>query len=549
MSTTEPTFFDSVIPRARTRFDAARARVDRVLLRMQGRTDSPMFDRWAPWVFTLLMGLMLLWLALARAHSLGTGRQLAELIQSTWLIESGYKPISTLSGGNYMAEQAAFLLYPISIITNLFSSYRVTALLTLQSFALAVGVVPLWRIARSPMLGNLRVGASAAVVFAYAFYAAVHNLNIAGFHTEAFALPALLAAVLFGLTGRTWWLYAAVVVVLLARADLGLVVAGLGILLAAEGRRRNGLIIAAVGLAWVLFAVLYLQPLFLDVDPRAYPHVDAFSAFGDAPFNILGGILSDPIAFLKVVGSEQNFIALVGLFAPVLFLPVVALRYLLPALPLYAMYLAADVTPGNLSESAQTVPMTAFVFVATVFAMRRSGRILVERVNVDRRVIVALLLTSTVFFLRNSTTSLYESPWDWDERSRNAQGIANLAAMIPDDPNINVRASARALPLLAERVALYELDTTGEEPDDEAAKENVDYILFDHSAAPRFDDSLDGGFAVFNIQLESADGWNLIAEDIPATADGQKIMRQGVRLYRFGAVAPPSLADDAGLDE
>lgn len=503
---------------------------------MQGRTDTPIFDRWAPWALTIITGSMLLWLALARSHSLGMGHQLGEIIQSTWLIEGGYRPVSTLSGGNYMAEQAAFLLYPISLITNFLASYRVTTLLVLQSFSLALGIVPLWRIARGP--GNLRVGATAAVIFAYSFYAAVHNLNIAGFHTEAMALPALIAAVLFGLSDRNVPFAACIAVVLLARADLGLVVAGLGLLLAFEGRRRKGMLVAAIGLGWVLFAVLVLQPWFL-TDAATYPHVEAFSAFGDAPLNILGGIISDPVAFLRVVGSEGNFIGLVSLFAPVLFLPVVAFRYLLPALPLYAMYLAADVAPGRIAESAQTVPMTAFVFVATVFAMQRSGRILVERVNVDRRVIVALLMTATVFFLRNSATSLYESPWNWDERTANAEGIAQLAALIPDDPNVNVRASDSALPLLAERIAIYDLDTSGLEPDTDAARENVDYILFDHTEAPRFDASLSGGFALFasNLQLS---GWQLIGEVSPTDSDGNLIERQRVRLWRFSGVESDS---------
>lgn len=494
-------------------------------------------------MITIIAGSMLLWLASARSHSLGMGHQLAELIQSTWLIEGGYRPVSTLSGGNYMAEQAAFLLYPISLLTNFLASYRVITLLTLQSFALALGVVPLWRIARGP--GNLRVGATTAVVFAYVFYAAVHNLNIAGFHTEAIALPALLGAVLFGLTDRQIPFYLCIAVVLLARADLGLVVAGLGLLLAFEGWRRKGMIVAAIGLGWVLFAVLVLQPWLLS-DASNYPHIEAFSAFGDAPLNILGGIVSDPLAFLRVVGSERNFIGLVSLFAPVLFLPVVAVRYLLPALPLYAIYLAANVPEGNLAESAQRVPMTAFVFVATVFAMQRSGRILVERVNVDRRVIVALLMTATVFFLRDSTTSLYESPWNWDERTANAEGIATLAGLIPEDPNINVRASARALPLLAERIAIYELDTSGAEPDTDSARENVDYILFDHTAAPRFDDSLSGGFARFNSNLELS-GWQLIGEEAPLDAEGNQIERQRVRLWRFsgGENEPSVLSTDS----
>ena len=54
-------------------------------------------------------------------------------------------------------------------------------------------------------------------------------------------------------------------------------------------------------------------------------------------------------------------------------LPLVAPRYVLPVLPLFAVYLVADVPSGQLAEAPQTVPMIPFVFAATVFALARIG--------------------------------------------------------------------------------------------------------------------------------------------------------------------------------
>ena len=103
----------------------------------------------------------------------------------------------------------------------------------------------------------------------------------------------------------------------------------------------------------------------------------------------------------------------------------------------------------------------------------------VERINVDRRVLLALMLTSTVFFVRDAASSPYAEPWRW---TRDSSDAARLAAVdeVPDDAA--VRASPALLPLLAERVRLWELDTSGPDPDAPAAVERVDWIIFDADA-------------------------------------------------------------------
>ena len=45
--------------------------------------------------------------------------------------------------------------------------------------------------------------------------------------------------------------------------------------------------------------------------------------------------------------SQANFQMIVFLLAPVMLLPLVAPRYLLPVIPLFAVYLVADVPSGQ----------------------------------------------------------------------------------------------------------------------------------------------------------------------------------------------------------
>lgn len=463
-----------------------RERLDRTSLRWQARLDTHEVDRILPWLAALLLFGALLGLTATRYRSLLMGTDLAIAGQVTWLIGEGYTPDSTLLGSNYLGIQAAFLIYPVALLTKVFPANA--TLLVLQSAALAVALVPLWRIARS--IGNLRIGATTALAFGYSVFAAVHNLNVADFHIETFALPALLAAVLQGLRQRwvTYWLL--VGFILLCRADLGLAVLGLGLLIGYERDRRMGIITAVVGFSWTAAAILLVQPLFLD---GAFPHLAEFSSYGSGnPFDVLWGIITHPHEFVSDLTSEENFGTLVMLFAPVLFLPFVAPRYLLPAVPLFALYLVADVQPtGRLEEATQTIPIAAFVFVATVFALKRSGNVLVERVNVDKRLLLALVLTASVFFVLDAATSPYERPWEWGRLDAADGARLEAVEFIPEDAA--VRSSPRLLPRLAERTRLYELVTDTADGRDAVpdAVLDVEWIILDLDSAPLWTDTLE----------------------------------------------------------
>jgi uncharacterized membrane protein len=471
-----------------------RRRLDNFSLRMQGRLDSEWSDRVLPWVFFAILFVFFVILALARARSLDGGVDLGVYTQASYLIIEEGDPIVTVTDGTHiLAQQAAFIFYPIAWITSLVPI--IPTLLIIQSAALAFGAVPLWKIARR--LANLRVGASAAVIFAYGVYPAIQNLNLADFHPETIAVPALLFAAYNGLRGRWIFFTLSAFVAVMSRADLALAIAGLGLLFMLEGRRRPGAIIAALGTLYTFVAIIVIQPGY---GAGSYAHVDSFSSYGETPMGVVGGIVTNPIGVLGDLTHEANFGVIVFLLAPVFFLPVLAVRYLLPVLPLQVIYLIADVDI-EATFGQQTVAATAFVFLATTFALQKIGREGVERVTVDRRVLGALILVSTVFFIRDAASSPYRQPWDWG--GRDAADVARLDAVDLVGDSDSVRASPALVPLLAERSQIYLLDTTAR-PDvrdavevpadqrigaDEAARQFVDVVILDEAAAPEWSDN------------------------------------------------------------
>jgi uncharacterized membrane protein len=451
----------------------AYGRLNSLLLRWQGRLDSETTDRVAPWVAAAVLFVVLAAMSLAQARSLHASSDLVAYTQASWLIRHGHDPVTTVTtGSNVYAQQGAFAFFVIAQATRLVPA--IPLLLTLQSLALAMTVLPLWWVARR--LAMLRSGAAIVVLIVFAVYPIVQTLNLDGFHPEAVALPFLLAAAYYGLS-QHWRRFAlCAVVAVLCRADLGLAIAGLGVLLMVQGFRRRGAIAAIAGVAWCFGFLLFVQP---HIGHAGVTQLAAYTAYGHSAAGVGWGMLVHPATTFTNVLNHSNFRLLVFLFAPVMFLPFLAPRYLLPVVPLELLYLA-----GNFSEAArygpQAVAITAFVFLSTPMGLARLGRTTTDRVTVDRRVLLTLALACLSFFILISPSTPYTHPWAWG--SQDAVDAARLDARGSIHADARVRASSSMLIVLAQRRELYALP--GDAADDaqagaRAAEQGVDVVIID----------------------------------------------------------------------
>ncbi len=447
-----------------------RRRLENLSLRWQARLDSEWADRVLPWIATVAMFVVLALLALARARSLEGTADLAAYTQAAWLVGEGQPPVTTITTGSHvLAQQAAFLFYPM-VLPSMAGVPIVANLLVVQAAALASGILPLWRIARK--VANLRPGPSLCLVFVYGFYPTVHNLNLAGFHPEVVGLPGLLGAIYFGLRGKWRYFVVCAVMAVLSRADLGLALAGLGALLAVEGKRRPGLVTMGVGSAWTVVCTFVVQPRY---GAGSSAHITAFTAFGDTPGAVVGGLLTHPSAVIQQLVREQNFNLAVTLLAPLVFLPVLVPRYLLPVLPLQFLYLVADI-PRDAVFGQQTVAITAFLFLGAAMALGKLGEVRLEKIRVDNRLIGALFLAATVFFVQDAASSPYRHPWDWG--GRDTVDYARLRTLERVEAATPVRVSPSLLTVFSERPTVFAL-VPADSPDAAAAAAGVDAVVID----------------------------------------------------------------------
>ncbi len=474
-----------------------RRRVNRLTVRTQARLEAGAGDRWIPTLVTIGLAAALVEASLARLRSLGAGIDLAGYSQALWLISQGKMPKASLFGSDVHLLELhwAFIMYPLALLARFFAPARV--LVVTQALALASAVVPLWRLARN--VANLRVGAATCLVVAYALHPATHTLAVEDFHPESLAVPALIGMAYFGALKRwvPYWL--CIVVALACRADLGLVVALWGFVVIGHRERTVGVWTLGVGLVWTLGLLLVVQPIVGEASVSSGLYTYDSASLGEVVITFL----AHPVTSAGELASRDNVLLVVGLLTPVIFLPLLSLRYLAPAVPLAVLYLQADL-PGSGAFAGRGSMLLAVVMIAAAYALNRLGTMGVDRVFLDGRILTTVLAAAALSFVASSPISPYEKPWQWSRRD--ATDAAVLAAVGQLGADTPVRASPSALAALSERPWLFALDPTQEPSAAQASFPDFTraVLVVDRDQPPRtaedrqeFDEAMDTqGFAL-----------------------------------------------------
>ncbi len=425
-------------------------RLERAIVRFQARLEGGPGDRWIPTLVGLGLTLWLARLGLDRLAGFDAGLDLAGYSQSLWLIGELLEPRASLFGTDvHLLElRWSFIMYPLALLAAFADPAKV--LIVSSAIALGLAVHPLWRLARQE--AKLRVGAASALVLAYALHPATHQLAIDDFHPVVLAVPAIIGIAYFGKRRRWVWYWFCVAFALACRADLGLAVALWGFVLLGDGERRGGLWTLGIGSVWSLGLLLVGQPLLGQAGGEGSRVGYNGQSLGDVALSSL----RNPVESIQAIVAQENLALIVALLAPVIFLPLLSLRYLLPALPLGGLYLLAG-TAEETAFAERSAMLLAFVMIAATFALTRLGNMGVDRVFLDVRLLTTLTAASVLLFVSSSVTSPYANPWNWSDLDPTDQAISRAVASLDED--VPIRASPSALPALSERPWLYPLAT------------------------------------------------------------------------------------------
>ena len=450
-------------------------RLDWLLLRWQARLDANWADRVLPWLLAAAVFVVYAGVALARVDRLDAGTVMGRHVQAAWHLAEGRPPELTIGGsGNLFADRLPLLFVPLATLTRVLPI--TSTLVVVQAAALAVGLVPLWLLARKVV--RLRVGAALALAFAYACHPAIADLSLGDFNPQAVALSPLLAAAYF-VERKSWgWFTLMSTIAVLWSSELGLVVAATGLVLIVEGERRIGIRALVAGLAWTLVALLAVQA---PLGRTGIVAPGAFAAYGDGGFEVLVEMLRNPFRPVVDMLNRTEIATVAWVLAPLAFLPVLSARKLLPAVPLTALVLVADVPLRGGDGGGRMVPLVASSFVAATFALTRFGRPSIERVIVDRRLLSLVALASVAALLTTSPMTPYDRPWSVDGDGEQAQ--RDVLAAIPPIVPVRVPADLAAEVAARRRVAL----TPSGETDPAMLAAGVDALVIDESTYPQLD--------------------------------------------------------------
>lgn len=211
------------------------------------------------------------------------------------------------------------------------------------------------------------VGATGAYAVA-AIFALGWPLQVAsvkGFHEVAFAVPLTALAIERVLAGRYRHAAIAAAALLLVKEDMGVLVAGIGLLIAWRARRAPrartlGLGLAGFGIAVMLLVVFVLIPL----GGGESDYYWFYDELGSGPLDALGHIVTHPLDTLHIaITPERKWQMMLWLLAPLLLLPLRS-----PVTLLAIPFLAERVFSANPNHWGPDQHYDAFVWPILVLA-------------------------------------------------------------------------------------------------------------------------------------------------------------------------------------
>ena len=287
------------------------------------------------------------------------GYDLGIFTQATWLISQGRSPFLSIRGVHLLGDHFSLILYLIAPIFRLFPHPK--TLLFLQTLALGAGVFPVFLLAHRRLKSKL-----SALLFAalYLLFPATQSINLAEFHPDTFAVPALLTAMLC-FEKQSWkWYGVMLCLALMTKETLGIILIVWGAT-QLPANRKAGIATMAAGLAGLAVANLSIRA-FNGGHPTSYLWI--YHQFGTTLPQIAKAIIFNPATTWSVLNTGENQNVALLLFLPLAFLPILQPLRLLPALPaLLSVALSSRSWMHNIDQWS-LCPAIPFLFDSTLSA-------------------------------------------------------------------------------------------------------------------------------------------------------------------------------------
>src|SRR5262249_7199642 len=148
------------------------------------------------------------------------------------------------------------------------------------------------------------------------------------------AIAPLLFAYWAARTERWRWFVLFAVLAVACKEDVALAVAVIGVLIAFRGHRKIGLLTLGASIAWYAIATRVVIPLSNGIGPF---YDNLFGDLGKNPVDVGAHLVTHPRQAVDLATEHDRMSYYEMMFAPVAFLPLLAIPTLLIALPMLAV--------------------------------------------------------------------------------------------------------------------------------------------------------------------------------------------------------------------
>ena len=310
----------------------------------------------AVWAMMALYAGVFSYLSVARQRAFWTGRfDVGNMVQAVWSTAQG-RPLETTDiAGRQFTRLGAHVDPILVLFTPLtWTGHLPEALLIAQAVIVATGALPAFWLGRR-WLGDDRYAVAGAAV--YLLYPPLQWTTVTEFHPVTLAAPLLMFCIWAAEERRYATLTVLAVLAALAKEEVGLALAVLGVWMFVRGTgRRYGPLLALASLAWVAFAMKVVIPHFNEGRP---------SEFSDRYH------LDSPWEAVQFVAGYDRLSYLGAILIPLLFLPLLAPLLAAGALPEVLINVLAEYFPQYSIEFQYVAVIVPFVVAASILGLAR----------------------------------------------------------------------------------------------------------------------------------------------------------------------------------
>ncbi|MCS3921148.1 DUF2079 domain-containing protein [Fervidibacter sacchari] len=372
--------------------------------------------------------------------------------QGAWLLANGYTPFVTVRGWHLFADHFSPILFVFVPFYKFFP--HPFWLFFGQTIALALGVIPLYRLALRHTQNELT---ATVIAIGYLLHPAIMTMLFFDFHPVLLSVPFVLWAIDALDENRPLPFFIACFLALLCREDVTVSVACLGLYGLLVLRRRWSGAMVLLSVFWFVFATKMMAVLSGE-EKTAY--LSLYSKWGETPLQIVFGILTNPVEALKALFFCEGHFTEPGaypmlLLAPFAFFPIFSGIFVLFALPNYAVLALSDWRAMRELGFQHAAIIAPWLAASLPFAFRKLQRLVDEiwQVKWQKVLVSTFALCLTVSFIRYVPHTYLHFHANILPKEQAKQIRAFLSEVIPKDASVS--APSQFVPHLAHRREIY----------------------------------------------------------------------------------------------